>query len=170
MILAKRPFVPRACRLALIALAGLVAGCQSVDPAPRSVAASGAWRVVERLGDVRYLPPGSAGWSPAVAGNPLPAASRVITGVGGRVILAGAGRQVSAEPSSRFALPDGLPQHELEQSSGTLRYRIATPESEPLRVATRFLNLAASESVFEVSVGPHAAEVVVERGQLRIVT
>ena len=113
-------------RVALILIgSGLLAGCQGATPGPTPEVLADGWRVVERLGDARYLAPGASGWSPAIPAATLPSGSRVATGAGGRVILARNGDHVSAGPGSRFSLPPVGPGAILEQHAGWLRYRIA---------------------------------------------
>ncbi len=172
MILAKRiaSRTPYA-RLALGLIGGaLLGGCQSLQPsAPAEVQADG-WRVVERLGDARYLAPDAGGWAPALPAATLPAGSQVATGAGGRVILARAGDHISAGPTSRFSLPPAAPGGSLEQQAGGLRYRVAPTATEALVVETPFLEIAVRGTVFDVTVSPTATEVTVEAGQVRIVT
>ena len=172
MILAKRiaPRTPYA-RLALGLIGGaLLGGCQSLQPsAPAEVQADG-WRVVERLGDARYLAPDASGWAPALPAATLPAGSQVATGAGGRVILARDGDHISAGPTSRFSLPPAAPGGSLEQQAGGLRYRVAPTATEALVVETPFLEIAVRGTVFDVTVSPTATEVTVEAGQVRIAT
>jgi hypothetical protein len=155
---------------AWLAVGVALAGCQSFRGAPDPTAAVADWRVVERLGDARFLPPGASPWTPAIAGSLVPAASQVTTGKGGRVILARAGSQISAAPGSEFTLPAAGPAARLEQQSGRLRFRVAAAGSEELAVRTPFLGVLAGGSVFEVLVSATATEVTVETGVLRVVT
>ena len=157
-------------RLALILIgSGVLAGCQSAAPSPSEVLADG-WRVVERLGDARYLAPEASGWSPAIPAATLPGGSQVATGTGGRVILARNDNHVSAGPASRFSLPPGGAEAVLEQHVGWLRYRIADPAPQAMVVETPFLAIEAGGAVFDVTVSQTATEVLVERGQVRIAT
>jgi FecR protein len=155
---------------AWLAVGVALAGCQSFHGAPDPASAVADWRVVERLGDARFLPPGASPWTPAIAGSLVPAASQVTTGKGGRVILVRAGSQISAAPGSEFTLPAAGPAARLEQDSGRLRFRVAAAGSEELAVRTPFLGVLAGGSVFEVLVSATATEVTVETGALRVVT
>ena len=155
---------------AWLAVGVALAGCQNLRGAPDSHSAVADWRVVERLGDARFLPPGASPWTPAIAGSLVPAASQMTTGNGGRVILARAGSQISAAPGSEFTLPAAGPAARLEQHSGRLRFRVAAAGSEALAVRTPFLGVLADGSVFEVLVSATATEVTVETGTLRVVT
>ena len=96
-------------RLALVLIgSALLGGCQSLQPsAPAEVQLDG-WRVVERVGDARYLAPDASGWAPALPAASLPAGSEVTTGAGGRVILARGGDHISAGPPTPgdFTAPD----------------------------------------------------------------
>jgi len=158
-------------RLALILIgSGLLAGCQGATPGPAPEVLADGWRVVERLGDTRYLAPGASGWSPAIPATTLPSGSRVETGTGGRVILARPGDHVSAGPGSRFSLPPVGPGAILEQDAGWLRYRIADAPPHMMVVETPFLAIEVRGTVFDVTVSRTATEVAVERGQVRIAT
>jgi hypothetical protein len=158
-------------RLALILIgSGLLAGCQGATPRPAPEVLADGWRVVERLGDARYLAPGASGWSPAIPATTLPSGSRVATGAGGRVILARNGDHVSAGPASRFSLPPVGPGAILEQHAGWLRYRIGEAPAHMMVVETPFLAIEVRGTVFDVTVSQTATEVAVERGQVRIAT
>jgi len=155
---------------AWLAVGVALAGCQSFRGGSEPESAATGWRVVERLGDARFLPPGASPWTPAIAGSLVPAASRVTTGNGGRVILARPGAQISAAPGSEFTLPAAVPVARLEQQSGRLRFRVVAAGSETLVVRTPFLGVVAGGSAFEVLVSATATEVTVETGTLRVVT
>ena len=156
-------------RLALIVVGGaLLAGCQSAAKTPGPEVRSAGWRVVERVGEARYLAPGVSSWAAALPATALPDGSRVVTGTGGRLILARAKDHVSAGPGSRFSLPGAGPGAGLEQTGGRLRYRLAGPQ--PLAITAPALALEARGGVFDVSVGTDATEVAVERGRLRVAT
>jgi hypothetical protein len=158
-------------RLALILIgSGLLAGCQNATFRPSPQVQGDGWRVVERLGDARYLAPGASGWSPAVPATTLPSGSQVVTGTGGRVILARTGDHLSAGPASRFSLPPLGPGAILKQHAGWLRYRIADPAAQTMVVETPFLAIEVRGTVFDVTVSQTATEVSVERGQVRIAT
>jgi hypothetical protein len=149
---------------------GLLAGCQGATPSPSPEVMADGWRVVERLGDARFLAPGASGWSPAIPATALPSGSEVVTGAGGRVILAQKGDHVSAGPASRFSLPPAGPGAILDQRAGWLRYRIAAVPPQIMVVDTPFLSIEVRGTVFDVTVSPTATEVSVEQGQVRIVT
>jgi hypothetical protein len=163
---------PGCSRLALILIGcGLLAGCASVWPSePPPEARAEGWRVVERLGEARYLAPEASGWSPATPATTLPSGSKVTTGAGGRVILARAGDHISVGPTSRLSLPSAEGGGVLRQDAGWLRYRVAETPADPLMVATPFLEIEVRGTVFDVTVGPLATEVAVEHGQVRIAT
>jgi hypothetical protein len=153
-------------RLALIMIgSGLLAGCQSAGHVPPPEARADAWRVIERVGEARYLAPGASSWAAALSATDLPDGSRVTTGVGGRLILGRAADQVSAGPDSDFSLPDTTSGAVLKQTDGRLRYRLAGPP--PFTIAAPGLVLEPRGSVFDVTVGADGTEVAVERGQLR---
>jgi hypothetical protein len=155
--------------LAPIAIgAGLLAGCQSAGHTPPPEVRADTWRVVERIGEARYLTPGGSNWAAALPATALPAGSQVATGTGGRLILARAADHVSAGPGSEFSLPEPASGAALEQTAGRLRYRLAEPRS--LAVSTPALAIGVGGSVFEVSVGVDGTEVAVERGRLRVAT
>jgi hypothetical protein len=158
-------------RLALILIgSGLLVGCQGAITRPSPELQTDGWRVVERLGDARYLAPGASGWSPAIPAATLPSGSRVATGTGGRVILARNDDHLSAGPASRFSLPPLGPGAVLEQHAGWLRYRMADAGPQTIVVETPFLAIEARSAVFDVTVTQTATEVSVERGQVRIAT
>ena len=163
---------PGCSRLALIVIGcGLLAGCESAWPsAPLADARAEGWRVVERLGEARYLAPDASGWSPAMPATTVPSGSKVVTGAGGRVILARAGEHISVGPTSRLSLPPAEAGGVLRQDAGWLRYRVAETPADPLVVATPFLEIEVGGTIFDVTVSPLATEVAVERGQVGIVT
>jgi len=155
--------------LILLTVAWL-AGCQSAAerPAPGHAARADGWRVIERLGDIRHLPPGATSWAPAMSGVLLPAGSQVITGHGGRLIVARDDVQVSAGTNSRFTLPEAGRQ--LTQSAGALRYRMGRADGERLHIATPSLQLEADRAVFDVVVSTTVTEAQVEDGRIVIAT
>ncbi len=147
---------------------GLLAGCQSAGKAPPPEARADAWRVIERVGEARYLAPGARSWAAALPATALPGGSQVATGAGGRLILARAADHVSAGPGSQFSLPAAVPGAALEQTAGRLRYRLAGPPA--FAVATPALAIEVQDSVFDVTVGADATEIAVEQGRLRVAT
>jgi FecR protein len=172
MMQAKR-IAPRTAyaRLALVLVgSALLGACQSLQSSAPAEVQAGGWRVVERLGDARYLAPDASGWAPALPAATLPAGSEVTTGAGGRVILARGGDHISAGPTSRFSLPPAAPGSSLVQQAGGLRYRVAPTTTGALVVDTPFLEIAVRGTVFDVTVSPTATEVTVEAGQVRIAT
>ena len=148
--------------------AGLLAGCQSAGQAPPPEARAASWRVVERVGEARYLAPGASSWAAALPATALPDGSRVATGGGGRLILARASDHLSAGPGSQFSLPAAATGGALQQTAGRLRYRLT--QSPSLAVATPAFAIQGDGGAFEVTVGGSGAEVAVERGRLRVAT
>jgi hypothetical protein len=157
--------------LATLAAAGLAA-CQGLpqlslsDPAPPAP----GWRVVERLGEARYLAPGMAGWEQVAASSMIPAGSQITTGIGGRLIVHQAANQLSASTGSRFILPGWEPGDSVRQTAGWLRYRIATAPAATFGIETPFLDLVADDAVVDVTVGDSETEVAVVRGRVRVKT
>jgi hypothetical protein len=148
--------------------AGLLAGCQSTGQAPPPEVLAERWRVVERVGEARYLAPGAGSWAAALPATPLPDGSRVATGAGGRLILARARERLSAGPGSEFSLPERSAGAPLAQTAGRLRYRLTGPEA--LTVKTPALALQVADSAFAVMVDADGTEVAVERGRVRVAT
>jgi hypothetical protein len=157
--------------LAMSAAAWLAA-CQGLpqlslsDPAPPLE----GWRVVERLGEARYLAPGMAGWELVEAGSMIPAGSQITTGIGGRLIVHQAANQVSAGTGSRFILPGWEAGDSVRQTAGWLRYRIATAPTVSFGIETPFLDLAVDDAVLDVTVGDSETEVAVVSGRVRVKT
>jgi hypothetical protein len=160
------------CWLTLWAAAAL-AGCQ-VLPLSLSDAATEpavpSWRVVERLGEARYLAPSMAGWEQVQAGSMIPAGSQIATGIGGRLIVQQAGKQLSAGTGSRFILPGWDGGGSVRQSTGWLRYRIATPAAATFGIETPFLDLMVDDAVLDVTVGERETEVAVVSGRVLVKT
>jgi hypothetical protein len=151
---------------ALALLAGLCA-CATTASAPSVEPQLPGWRIVERTGEARYLPPESAAWMAATTGQPLAGGSEVATGTGGRLIVNAPGRHLSIGPNSRFVLPGE--DTWLEQRAGWLRYRIAAA-AQPFRISTRSLELEVASGVVDVHVNHLATEVTVKEGQVRVAT
>jgi hypothetical protein len=157
----------------LIISAALLAACQGL-PQPLSFsdepseAAGPGWRVVERLGEARYLAPSMAGWEEITAGSLIPAGSQITTGIGGRLIVRHAANQVSAGTSSRFILPGWEPGDNVRQTAGWLRYRIATAPSASFGIETPFLDLLVDDAVLDVTVGDSETEVAVVSGRVQV--
>jgi hypothetical protein len=151
---------------ALALLAGLCA-CATTASAPSVEPQLPGWRIVERTGEARYLPPESAAWMAATTGQPLAGGSEVATGTGGRLIVNAPGRHLSIGPNSRFVLPGE--DTWLEQRAGWLRYRIAAA-AQPFRISTRALELEVASGVVDVHVNHLATEVTVKEGQVRVAT
>ena len=158
--------------LAMSAAAWLVA-CQGLpqlsilDPSPEPQA---GWRVVERLGEARYLAPGMAGWEAVAAGSMIPAGSQITTGIGGRLIVDHASSQLSAGTGSRFILPGWEARDSVRQTAGWLRYRVATAPTAPFSIETPFLDLVVNDAVLDVTVGNSETEVAVVSGRVRVKT
>jgi hypothetical protein len=150
-------------------LLGALCACATTPAAPRSEAPSAGWRIVERIGVARYLPPGAATWMPATIGEILADGSDVATGRGGRLIVDAPRSHISVGPGSRFVLPDGNADDRLNQQAGWLRYRIAQA-AQPFRIYTRSLELEVRTGVVDVQVDQHATEVTVQEGQVRVAT
>jgi hypothetical protein len=158
--------------LAMSAAAWLVA-CQGVpqlsmlEPAPEP---EPGWRVVERLGEARYLAPGMAGWEAVAAGSMVPAGSQIATGIGGRLIVHHASNQLSAGTGSRFILPGWETGDSVRQTAGWLRYRIATAHAATFGIETPFLDLVVDDAVVDVTVGDSETEVAVVSGRVLVKT
>jgi hypothetical protein len=155
--------------------AALLAACQGFsqplsyfDNVPET--AGPGWRVVERLGEARYLAPSMAGWEEIAAGSLIPAGSQITTGIGGRLIVHQAANQLSASTSSRFILPGWEPGDSVRQTAGWLRYRIAAAPSATFGIETPFLDLAVDDAVLDVTVGESETEVAVVSGRVRVKT
>jgi hypothetical protein len=154
--------------------AALLAACQGSPQLaffdrPPEVVAPG-WRVVERIGEARYLAPSMAGWEEIVAGSMVPAGSQIATGIGGRLIVHHAANQLSAGTNSRFILPGWEQGDSVRQTAGWLRYRIATAPSATFGIETPFLDLVVDDAVLDVTVGDSETEVAVVSGRVRVKT
>lgn len=151
-----------------------LAGCQMLPPLSSSETAPEpalpSWRVVERLGEARYLAPSMAGWEQVEPGGMIPAGSQIATGGGGRLIVQQAGKQLSAGTRSRFILPDRDGGGSVRQSTGWLRYRIATPARATFGIETPFLDLVVDDAVLDVTVGERETEVAVVSGRVLVKT
>jgi hypothetical protein len=152
--------------------AALLAACQGFpqqfslsDKSPDAVP---VWRVVERLGEARYLAPSMAGWEQVVAGGIIPAGSQISTGIGGRLIVGQAANQLSAGTSSRFILPGLEAGGSLQQTAGWLRYRIAGDAATTFVIKTPFLDLLVGDAVLDVTVAERETEVAVVSGRVRV--
>jgi hypothetical protein len=166
--MAKR-LVPASSRpLAALALLGVLCACASTS-AERPTAQPAGWRIVERTGEARHLPPAAAAWLSATIGEALADGSEVSTGRGARLIVDAPGRNISVGPNSRFVLPGSDGDDLLDQRAGSLRYRVAEA-AEPLHIHTRSLELELLAGVVDVHVNHLATEVSVKEGQVRAAT
>ena len=156
--------------LAALALLAAVCACATTATEPSVRTRPPGWRIVERTGEARYLPPESAGWIAATTGQALAGGSEVATGRGGRLIVDAPGRHLSVGPDSRFVLPSEDGEAWLEQRAGWLRYRIAEGAAEPFRIYTRALELQRSSGVIDVQVNHLGTEVSVKEGQVWVAT
>jgi hypothetical protein len=156
--------------LAALALLAALCACASSATAPSVETRAPGWRIVERTGVARYMPPESAAWIPATIDQALTKGSEVTTGSGGRLIIDAPGRHLSVGPDSHFVLPGEDGDAWLEQRAGWLRYRIAEAAAEPLRIHTRTLELELSSGVVDVQVNHLATGVTVKEGQVRVGT
>jgi hypothetical protein len=168
--MAKRLVAANGRRLAALALLGGLCACATTSAEPRPEAQSAGWRIVERIGEARYVPPGAAAWVAATIGETLADGSEVSTGRGGRLIVDAPARHISVGPDSRFVLPDRDRNDRLDQRAGWLRYRIAEAEAQPFRIHTRSLELELLAGVVDVHVNHLATEVTVKEGQVRVAT
>jgi FecR protein len=168
--MAKRLVAATGQRLAALALLGALCACASTPAEPSPEAQPAGWRIVERVGEARYAPPGAAASVPATVGEMLADGSEVSTGGGGRLIVDAPGRHISVGPDSRFVLPDRERDDPLDQRAGWLRYRIAAAAAQPFRIHTRSLELELLAGVVDVHVNHRATEVTVKEGQVRVAT
>jgi hypothetical protein len=150
---------------ALALLAGLCA-CATTATERSVETRPPGWRIVERTGEARYLPPENPAWVAATTGQALAGGSEVATG-GGRLIVDAPGRHLSVGPESRFVLPGE--EAWLEQRAGWLRYRIAAA-AQPFRIRTRSLELEVASGVVDVHVNHLETEVTIKEGQARVTT
>jgi hypothetical protein len=154
--------------------AAALSACQNLSqPVPWSSQRSEpvpSWRVVERVGESRFLSPSMSGWEQVEARSILPAGSQISTGIGGRLILTQASNQLSAGTNSRFILPDPGPGGSLRQTAGWLRYRIADAPSGSFGIETPFLDLAVGDAVVDVTVAESETEVAVLSGRVHVKT
>lgn len=153
--------------------AAALAGCQALPLSLYDTTAEPAvasWRVVERLGEARYLAPGMAGWEQVQAGGMIPAGSQIATGIGGRLIVQQAGNQLNAGTGSRFILPGWDAGGHVRQTTGWLRYRIATPAAAAFGIETPFLELLVDDAVLDVTVGERETDVAVVSGRVLVKT
>jgi hypothetical protein len=163
-------FQPRADGFAALALLGALCACTTTSAEPPPEMRPAGWRIVERIGEARYSPPGAAAWISATVGETLADGSEISTGRGGRLIVDAPGRHISVGPDSRFVLPDRDRAEPLNQWAGWLRYRIAETEAQPFRINTRSLELELLAGVVDVHVNHLATEVTVKEGQVRVAT
>ena len=167
--MAKR-LVPASSRpLAALALVGALCACATTSAEPRSTTQPAGWRIVERTGEARHLPPATAGWLSATIGEALADGSEVSTGRGSRLIVDAPGRTISVGPNSRFVLPGSDGDDRLDQRTGSLRYRVAAT-AEPLLIHTKSLELELLAGVVDVHVNRLTTEVSVKEGQARVAT
>jgi hypothetical protein len=155
--------------LAALALLGALCACATTSAEPRATAQPAGWRIVERTGEARHLPPAAAGWLSATIGEALADGSEVSTGRGSRLIVDAPGRNISAGPNSRFVLPGSARDDRLDQQAGALRYRVAAA-ARPLQIHTRSLELELLAGVVEVQVDQLDTAVTVREGQVRVAT
>ena len=156
--------------LGALALLGALCACATTSAAPPPEAPTAGWRIVERVGQARYLAPDAAAWVSATIGEALADGSEVSIGRGGRLIVDAPGRHISAGPDSRFVLPDDDRDDPLDQRAGWLRYRVAEAAAQPFRIHTRSLELELLAGVIDVRVNHLATEVTVKEGQARVAT
>ena len=149
---------------ALVALGALTA-CANTPGEPRDGAGADGWRVVERVGEARHLPPGDGTWRATITGQAIVDGSEVTTGSGGRLIITRPGRHLSVGPASRFVLPHPDWDDRLEQRAGWLRYRVESTDAEPFRVRTRSLAIEIVAAILDVRVDQDAVDVTVTQGQ-----
>jgi hypothetical protein len=154
--------------LAVVLLAACQQGFPLLSQGPEP--AGPGWRVVERLGEARYLAPSMAGWDEVVPGGMIPAGSQIATGIGGRLIVNHAGSQLSAGTGSRFILPGWEPGVSMRQTAGRLRYRIDSARPAEFAIETPFLEVLVGDAVLDVTVGDSATEVAVVSGRVRLKT
>jgi hypothetical protein len=156
--------------LAALALLAALCACSTTGSAPSVETRAPGWRIVERTGVARYMPPENAAWIPATIGQALAEGSEVTTGTGGRLIIDAPRRHLSVGPDSHFVLPGEDGDASLEQRAGWLRYRIAEGAAQPFRIYTRSLELQLSSGVVDVQINHLATEVTVKEGQVRVTT
>lgn len=155
-------------RSVLVALALLGASCQNTGPAVRAEPGGAGWRVLERLGEAHLRAPAAGEWAAILAGDEIPPASTLVTGTGGRLILARSGGQLVVGPNSRLRLAGAGQKVALEQSEGRVRYRIG--KALAFAVATPALDVRARDAVLEVSIGTRRTTVTVEAGEAKVAT
>jgi len=154
-------------RCLLVALGLLLSSCQSAVPTGHAGPDQPGWQVLERVGEVHVRSPAAPAFAEIMASDRIAPGSTLVTGTGGRLILARFEGQVVVGTNSRLRLPGAGRAAPLEQLAGDARYRI-TGSAAAFAVTTPALNLSARDAVLEVSVATTGTAVTVEAGEVRV--
>jgi len=153
----------------IIAIVGFgLAGCQHT-PKPNPADQPRAWRVLERVGDVRSaMGPGPEA-TQLRPGETITGDRRVITGKGALLILAADGIQLTAGENTSLMLSERA-QVDLVLNQGWLRVRIENAVNRETRIQTAHFDMNTSATLLTLRASNNATDLDVETGSVRLAT
>ncbi len=152
---------------AVICLAA--AGCQH-SPLSNAQQASEAWRVMERVGDVRMVKDGGGESSPLRPGEAIADNRQVTTSEGSLLILSRNGFQLTAGENTSFRLPAREATSGLFLDHGWLRVRLEKPVDQEMRIKTAEFDINASRAMLTLRATSDGTNLTVEAGSAILAT
>lgn len=152
------------------------AGIASVVLAMSVLTVSGAsangvkyWNMKSVTGNVQVKAP-SGNWKPVRAGIKIVPGSRIKTDTAARAVLTLNGDVVEAAPNSEASFPKrtGKTMPSVDQTKGTLIYKIVTRPSSRFNVKTPYLTAVIKGTVFSVTVNDKGGALHVTRGAVEV--
>lgn len=152
------------------------AGIASVVLAMSVLTVSGAsangvkyWNMKSVTGNVQVKAP-SGNWKPVRAGIEIVPGSRIKTDAAARAVLTRNGDVVEAAPNSEASFPErtGKTMPSVDQTKGTLIYKIVTRPSNRFNVKTPYLTAVIKGTVFSVTVNDKGGALHVTRGAVEV--
>lgn len=154
--------------MVIVTVMAFLAGCQhaSVNSAEKPLH---AWRILERVGDVRSSDALNAETASLRPGETIRGERLVTTGPGALLILAGAGAQLTVSENTSVRLSDQSTS-DLFLNRGRLRVRLAKAVDSDARIQTAHFDLNATSTSFLLLAGPNGTNIVVDDGSVRLAT
>ena len=144
-------------------------GCQ-LPSSPDTKRLHEAWRVMERVGNVRMNGGRGNDYAPLRPGETIADNSQIMTSGGGLLIISRNGFQVTAGENTSFRLPTTETTSGLFLDRGWLRVRLAKPVDQEVRIKTAQFDINASRAKLTLRATSEGTSLMVDAGSAVLAT
>lgn len=161
---------PRLSELLIVAIMGLcLTGCQHVLPSDTDMPRE-AWRVMERIGDVRATTDNGLSSERLRPGETIDDNRQVTTSGGSLLILSRNGFQLTVGENTSFRLSAAKAPSDLFLDNGWLRIRLAMPVDREIRIKTAQFDINAAKATLTLRADPDSTILTVDAGSAVLAT